>query len=75
MNINIGENIRRLRLEKHITQELLSEAMGVSCAAVSKWERSDTLPDILLLPLPAHCFSVAHRLEFNRFADAVIRLE
>ncbi len=59
MNIYIGENIRRLRLEKRITQEQLSEAMGVSCAAVSKWERSDTLPDISLLPLLAHYFSVS----------------
>ena len=59
MNIYIGENIRRLRLEKQITQEQLSEAMGVSCAAVSKWERSDTLPDISLLPLLAHYFSVS----------------
>ncbi len=39
MNIYIGENIRRLRLGREITQEQLSAAMGVSCAAVSKWER------------------------------------
>ena len=59
MNIYIGENIRRLRLGREITQEQLSAAMGVSCAAVSKWERGETLPDISLLPLLAHYFSVS----------------
>ncbi len=36
--IMIGEQIRILRKEKGITQEQLSEVMGVSVAAVSKWE-------------------------------------
>lgn len=43
MNIYIGENIKRLRLNRQITQEQLSVAMSVSCAAVSKWERGDSL--------------------------------
>ena len=59
MNIYIGANIKRLRLQKQITQEQLSLAMGVSCAAVSKWEREDTLPDISLLPLLANYFGVS----------------
>ena len=59
MNIYIGENIKRLRLNRQITQEQLSVSMGVSCAAVSKWERGETLPDISLLPLLAHYFSVS----------------
>lgn len=59
MNIYIGANIKRLRLEKQITQEQLSLAMGVSCAAVSKWERENTLPDISLLPLLANYFGVS----------------
>ena len=59
MNIYIGVNIKRLRLKKQITQEQLSLAMGVSCAAVSKWERENTLPDISLLPLLANYFGVS----------------
>ena len=39
MDILIGKNIKHLRIEKGITQEQLAEAMNVSCAAVSKWER------------------------------------
>ncbi len=58
MKLYLGENIRRLRLKKQITQEQLAVAMGVSCAAVSKWERENTLPDISLLPNLAQYFGV-----------------
>lgn len=56
MEIRIGENIKRLRLEKGITQEQLSEILGVSSVAVSKWERGETMPDISLLPKIAFYF-------------------
>ena len=39
MKMTIGANIKRLRAAKEITQEQLSVAMNVTCAAVSKWER------------------------------------
>lgn len=39
MESYIGENIKRLRRQKDITQETLAERMDVSAAAVSKWER------------------------------------
>nr|WP_300840624.1 helix-turn-helix transcriptional regulator [uncultured Acetatifactor sp.] len=38
MESYIGENIKRLRRQKDITQETLAERMHVSAAAVSKWE-------------------------------------
>lgn len=59
MNIYIGENIKRLRAERQMTQEQLADAMGISCAAVSKWEREETLPDITHLPVLAHYFNVS----------------
>lgn len=43
MKIQIGENIKRFRPENNITQEALAEILGVSCAAVSKWEVGDSL--------------------------------
>lgn len=58
MKMNIGSNIRRLRGEKGATQEQLAEAMNVTCAAVSKWERGETLPDITLLQPLAYYFGV-----------------
>jgi|GEM_PF-6481133 len=59
MNITIGENIKRLRREKNVTQEQLAETLSVSTAAVSKWERSETYPDITLLFPLAQYFSVS----------------
>ncbi len=58
MELSIGSNIKRLRVAKEITQEQLSEAMNVSCAAVSKWERGETYPDITLLQPLAYYFGV-----------------
>jgi transcriptional regulator with XRE-family HTH domain len=59
MNFNIGENISKLRKEKALTQEQLSEVFGVSVAAVSKWETSTAHPDIELLPKIAAFFDVS----------------
>ncbi len=59
MEITIGANIKRLRIAKNITQEQLSVAMGVSCAAVSKWERGESYPDITLLQPLAFFFDVS----------------
>ncbi len=58
MEMTIGSNIKRLRLAKNITQEQLSVAMNVTCAAVSKWERGETYPDITLLQPLAYFFRV-----------------
>ncbi len=55
MQLYIGENIKRLRRQKGITQETLADHMHVSCAAVSKWERNETLPDIsMVIPLASY---------------------
>ena len=59
MEITVGENIRRLRRERDITQEQLAVAMNVSTAAVSKWERCESYPDITLLFPLAHYFDVS----------------
>ena len=59
MEMNIGANIKRLRTEKNITQEQLSVQMNVTCAAVSKWERGETYPDITLLQPLAYYFEVS----------------
>ena len=44
----IGKFIAKLRKEKNMTQEQLAEKMGVSINAVSKLERSISLPDVSL---------------------------
>lgn len=55
MKLYIGKNIKRLRCQKGITQETLAEHMHISTAAVSKWERGETLPDIsMVIPLASY---------------------
>ncbi len=57
--MSLSANIKRLRLEKNLTQEQLATKLGVSAQAVSKWETSETYPDgALLVPL-AHAFEVS----------------
>lgn len=48
--MKMGEIIRRLRIERELTQEKLAGMIGITSQAVSKWERDEGLPDITLLP-------------------------
>lgn len=45
----IGLFLKELRKEKNLTQEELSEKLGVSRRSVSRWETGNTLPDLDLL--------------------------
>ena len=45
-----GQRIAQKRKELGLSQEALGESLGVSRQAVSKWERGDGMPDIMLLP-------------------------
>ena len=56
--MNIGRNIQELRKQKNIKQEELAAELGVTAAAVSKWENGYTLPDILMLCALADFFEV-----------------
>ncbi len=60
MMIYIGENIKRLRRERELTQETLADFLGVTFQSVSKWERSESYPDITLLPAIASFFNVSY---------------
>ncbi len=54
----IGDQIKRYRIEKGITQEQLGELIGVTTQAVSRWERGGT-PDAELLPALAQILGVS----------------
>lgn len=58
MKICFGENLKRLRKEKGLTQGEFSRFIGVSFQTVSKWERNETYPDITTLPRIAAFFGV-----------------
>ena len=56
MRLSIGENIKRLRRERDITQEQLAEIFNVSCQTISRWETDACYPDVEMLPIIADFF-------------------
>ncbi len=56
--MNFGKTIAELRKNKNVTQEEIAAELGVTAAAVSKWENGYTLPDILMLCTLADYFQV-----------------
>ncbi len=58
MKLSIGENIRRLRRQKDLTQEQLADRLGVTYQSVSRWETGSAYPDMELLPAISEIFSV-----------------
>ncbi|MFL8674991.1 helix-turn-helix domain-containing protein [Clostridioides sp. GD02404] len=57
--MNFGENLKRLRKERNLSQEQLSEMLNVSRQAISKWESNKTYPDIENLMLLRNIFNIA----------------
>lgn len=54
----LAANLRKLRLEKKLTQEQAATKLGVSSQSVSRWETAVTLPDVMLLPEIARLYGV-----------------
>lgn len=72
----IGEQIKRFRLEKQVTQEELAEFLSVSFQAVSKWETGVSTPDISLLPKLAIFFGISIDELFEMpYEDQMERIE
>lgn len=57
--MEMGKEIRRLRLDRGLTQEALAAALNVSAQTVSKWECGNSVPDVQLLPEIAIYFGVS----------------
>ena len=56
--IAVGKILQGLRKAKGITQEQLSEVLGVSTAAISKWENETSKPDIDNIKKISKIFSI-----------------
>ena len=55
----LGANIAAYRKHKGLTQAGLAEKLNYSDKAVSKWERAESVPDVLTLVQLAELFSVS----------------
>jgi Predicted transcriptional regulators len=58
MTNKIGEKIKHLRRKSGMTQENLSNYLGITFQAVSRWESGICYPDLEILPLIANVFDV-----------------
>ena len=80
--VNLGETIARERRALGITQGELAAHLGVTKAAVSKWELGQSLPDVVLLPRIAAYFDLTldelfdyrPQLTSDEVRDAYLRL-
>jgi putative transcriptional regulator len=61
----LGENIKRYRQEKHLTQEEVAGRLHVTRQTVSKWEKNHSVPDADLLVKLAEILGV----ETSRLLD------
>lgn len=57
--MNIGNQIKALRIRKGVTQEAVAQHFGITNQAVSKWECGAATPDISLLPGLSAYFGVS----------------
>ena len=80
MEIRLAGNIRSFRRARSLTQEQLSEVLGVTTGAVHKWEAGLSVPDIQLIVQMADFFDTSvdvllgYAMQDNRLDAAVKRL-
>ena len=81
MKMALAENIRRFRKERSLTQEQLSEALGVTAGAVYKWEAKLSIPDLDLILEMADFFDTSvdvllgYEMKDNRLEATIRRLQ
>lgn len=57
--IEIGKFIKRMRMEKALTQRRLAEILNISEKTVSKWERGCGMPDVGLMQQLCKCLGIS----------------
>lgn len=62
----VGNRISMARKEKNLSQALLAQALSVSAQAVGKWERGESMPDIMTFERLAEVLGV----DLNYFSES-----
>jgi uncharacterized protein YjbI with pentapeptide repeats len=63
----VGNKIREARKEKNLSQDQLAKMLFISSQAVGKWERGESMPDIITFNRLAKILGV----DLNYFSDSV----
>ena len=58
MKYELAENIKKLRMNKHLTQTQLAQKLGVGTSIISAYENQDRLPSISMLIKLSYEFNV-----------------
>ena len=58
MKSNFAENLQRLRMEKGYTQQQLAKLVCVDRSSITRWEKGNRVPDLILLARLADCLGV-----------------
>ena len=66
----VAENITKLRTSLNMTQAQLGEELNYSDKSVSKWERGESLPDLIVLKTMADTFGVPIEYFFEQGHEA-----
>ena len=80
MKMTLAENIRAFRKQRSLTQEQLSEALGVTAGAVYKWEAKLSIPELEMIIQMADFFDTSvdvllgYEMKDNRQEETVKRL-
>ena len=57
-DMNFGEQIKKIRAEKNLTQQKMADMLNVSRQAVSNWENDKNLPDIEMIINMSRAFNM-----------------
>ena len=80
MELTLAQNIRSYRKQRKMTQEQLSEVLGVTVGAVHKWESGLSVPELPMIVEMADFFDVSvdvllgHRMKDNSVQSICERL-
>ena len=69
--IQLGENIRKLRKQSHLTQDDLAESVGLDQKRISRIERGEARPNLTLCLKLANAFQVS----VDALLDGVVEQE
>lgn len=62
MQNNLGELLKKLRLEKHFTQTQVADKLGITRQAYAYYEKCNAIPDLTILMKLAALYNISVRL-------------